>query len=186
MAAGASKRLGEPKQLIEFNNQTLIRKICKEALMSNIGQVTVVTGYSHDNVEKEVQDLPVQVFFNQEWEEGLGASIRNGLKYVLKNTPTLDAIIMTLVDQPYVDNVLLKDLAQSYSKSKDMIIASSYADTFGVPVLFDKKYFKEMMDLKGDEGGKKVFKKYSQNIVKIPFANGSIDIDEQKDLKKLI
>ena len=185
MAAGASRRLGQPKQLLDFKSQTLIRKISKEALEAEVGEVTVVTGFDHTRIEKEIQDLPLEVFYNSFWEEGLGASIRNGLKHILKAKPDTDAILLALVDQPYVDSIHLKKLANSFDRSQPMIIASAYSGTFGVPVLFDRMYFKEMMNLKGDEGGKKVFLKYLKKIVEIPFAAGSIDIDQQNDLINL-
>ena len=185
MAAGASRRLGQPKQLIDYQGQSLIRRILHEAINAEIGDITVITGYNHHEIEKEIQDLKVNVFYNEEWEEGLGASIRNGLKYVLGRKPETNAILLTMVDQPFVDADHLKKLAKAYDPSRPMIIASAYSSTFGVPVLFDSQYFEEMKQLKGDEGGKKIFVNYLRNIVEIPFIQGAIDIDEKKDLKTL-
>ena len=185
MAAGASRRLGQPKQLVEYQGQSLIRRISNEALKAGIGHVTVVTGHNHDKIEKEIQDLNVAVYFNEEWEEGLGASIRNGLKHILKIKPETNAILLTMVDQPFVDGEHLKKLAKAYDPSRPMIIASAYSSTFGVPVLFDSQYFQQMKELKGDEGGKKIFANYLRNIVEIPFIEGAIDIDEKEDLKSL-
>ena len=185
MAAGASRRLGQSKQLIEYQGQTLIRRISQEAIRANIGNVTIVSGYDHKRIEQEVQDLEVIIYYNEEWEEGLGASIRNGVKELLKVNPHTDAILLTMVDQPFVDSAHLQKLANAYDPSRSMIIASAYSSTFGVPVLFDSSYFDEMMELKGDEGGKQVLVKYIKNIVEIPFVAGAIDIDEETDLNKL-
>lgn len=185
MAAGASRRLGQPKQLVEYQGQTLIRKISQEAINADIGNVTVVTGYDHKTIEKEIQNKGVDVYYNEEWEEGLGASIRNGLKHILQEKPETNAVLLTMVDQPYVDGTHLKKLANAYDPSRPMIIASAYSSTFGVPVLFDSKYFDMMKELKGDEGGKKIFVNYLRDIVEIPFIEGAIDIDEKEDLKSL-
>lgn len=185
MAAGASRRLGQPKQLLEYKGETLIRKICHEALNANIGDVTVVTGHGHDNIEKEISDLKLNIFYNQEWEEGLGASIRNGLKHLLKNKPETNAILLTMADQPKVDTTHLKKLANAYDVTRSMIIASAYSNTFGVPVLIDSFYFDMLKELKGDEGGKKILANYIKNIVEIPFIEGKIDIDVKEDLKTL-
>ena len=185
MAAGASRRLGQPKQLLEYKGESLIRRISKEALKAKIGNITVVLGYDNKNIEKEITDLKVNVFFNEEWEEGLGASIRNGLKYILDNKPDTNAILLSMVDQPFVDAVHLKKLANAYDAARKMIIASAYSGTFGVPVLIDSFYFDLLKELKGDEGGKKIFVNYIKDIVEIPFIEGSIDIDEKKDLKTL-
>ncbi|MCK5210387.1 MAG: nucleotidyltransferase family protein [Cyclobacteriaceae bacterium] len=185
MAAGASRRLGQPKQLLEYKGESLIRRISKEALKAKIGNITVVLGYDNKNIEKEITDLKVNVFFNEEWEEGLGASIRNGLKYILDNKPDTNAILLSMVDQPFVDAVHLKKLANAYDAARKMIIASAYSGTFGVPVLIDSFYFDLLKELKGDEGGKKIFVNYIKDIVEIPFIEGAIDIDEKKDLKTL-
>jgi len=185
MAAGASRRLGQPKQLVKFKGQSLIRRISQETIKANIGQATVVTGHSHDEIEKEIKGLKVDIFFNNEWEEGLGASIRNGLKYVLEKNPNTNAILLTMVDQPFVDADHLKKLANAYDPSRPMIIASAYSSTFGVPVLVDSYYFEMLKELKGDEGGKKIFVNYLRNIVEIPFIQGAIDIDKKEDLETL-
>ncbi|MCG8309977.1 MAG: nucleotidyltransferase family protein [Cytophagales bacterium] len=185
MAAGASRRLGQPKQMIKYQGETLLRRISKEAINAKIGDVTVVTGYDHKNMEEEVGDLDVTIFYNEEWEEGLGASIRNGLNHILKSKPETNAILLTMVDQPFVDGAHLKKLANTYDPSRSMIIASAYSGTFGVPVLFDSRYFEQMKQLKGDEGGKKIFVKYLKDIVEIPFKDGAFDIDEKEDLKSL-
>lgn len=185
MAAGASRRLGQPKQLLEYKGETLIRRISNEALKAKIGEITVVTGYDRENIGKGISDLKVNVFYNEEWEEGLGASIRNGLKHVLETNPQTNAILLSMVDQPFVNATHLKKLTAAYDPARPMIIASAYSSTFGVPILIDSFYFDELKKLKGDEGGKKIFANYIKNIVEIPFIEGKIDIDEKKDLEKL-
>lgn len=185
MAAGASRRLGQPKQLLEYKGETLIRRISNEAIKAKIGEITVVTGYDHENIGKGISDLKVNIFHNEEWEEGLGASIRNGLKHILDAEPETNAILLSMVDQPFVDATHLKRLVAAYDAARPMIIASAYSSTFGVPILIDSFYFDELKTLKGDEGGKKIFANYIKNIVEIPFIEGKIDIDEKKDLEKL-
>ena len=185
LAAGASRRLGEPKQLIKYGGTSLIRRITGESVKAGIGDVTVVTGYKADEIAREISDLKADVFYNQEWEEGIGASIRNGLEYVLKKQPDTNAILITMVDQPFVNAQHLQKIANAYDPARPMIIASAYSGTFGVPVLVDNYYFEKLMELKGDEGGKKIFVQYLKDIVEIPFIDGSIDIDHPEDLAKL-
>lgn len=185
MAAGASRRLGQPKQLLEYKGDTLIRRISKEAIKANIGNVTVITGFDHAEMEMGIAGLDLNIFYNEEWEEGLGASIRNGLKHALKQNPASNAVLLSMVDQPYVDATHLRKLTNAYDSARPMIIASAYSGTFGVPVLIDSFYFDMLSELKGDEGGKKILANYIKDIVEIPFIKGSIDIDEKKDLSKL-
>ncbi len=185
MAAGASRRLGQPKQLLKFKGETLIRKIIKEAHIANIGNITVITGHDRESIESEIADLNINIYYNKEWEEGLGASIRNGVKYILGNNLQTNAILLTMVDQPHVNAEHFKKLKNAYESGRSMIIASAYSGTFGVPILIDSFYFNMLSNLKGDVGGKKIFVNYLKNVVEIPFAKGKIDIDEQKDLKSL-
>jgi len=185
LAAGASRRLGQPKQLVKFKDESLIRRMTKEAIAAKIGEVTVVTGAQSEGVSSEIKDLHAKVFFNKEWEEGIGSSIRNGLNHILSLKPETNAIIITMVDQPFVDADHLQKLSNAYDPSRPMIIASAYAGTFGVPVLVDNFYFEMLKGLKGDEGGKKIFVNYLKNIVEIPFIQGAIDIDEEEDLETI-
>jgi molybdenum cofactor cytidylyltransferase len=185
LAAGASRRLGQPKQLVRYQGATLINRMANEALRANIGSVTVVTGFNNEAMAEEIKGLNVEIVFNDEWQEGIGSSIRNGLRFLLDKKPKTNAILLTMVDQPFVDAEHLQKLANAYDPSRPMIIASAYAGTFGVPVLVDNFYFDMLLGLKGDEGGKKIFVNYLKNIVEIPFIEGSIDIDEQEDLKSL-
>ena len=185
MAAGSSQRLGQPKQLLQFQGLSLTRRIAIESIKANIGDVTIITGYHRESVEKEVSDLNVSTFFNEEWSEGLGSSIRNGLKFLTNKKPGLNAVLIAMVDQPYVDAEHLKKLVNAYDPSRNMIIASAYSGTFGVPVLVDNYYFDHLKNLTGDEGGKKIFAQYLKNIVEIPFRQGAIDIDQKEDVKLL-
>jgi molybdenum cofactor cytidylyltransferase len=177
--------LGQPKQLVKFKGETLIHRVTSESLKAKIGGVTVVTGHKQKEVAGEIEGLPAKIYYNKGWEEGIGSSIRNGLNHVLKQNPDTNAIVITMVDQPFVDSKHLQKLANAYDPSRPMIIASAYAGTFGVPVLVDSFYFDMLRELKGDEGGKKIFVNYLKNIVEIPFIEGSIDIDEKGDLESI-
>lgn len=185
LAAGASRRLGEPKQFVKYQGSSLIRRITSEAIKSAVGGVTVVTGFKGEAVQQEIKDTKARIFYNEEWEEGIGASIRNGLNFLLDADPDLNAVLISMVDQPFVDAAHLKKIANAYDPSRPMIVASAYSGTFGVPVLVDNFYFDMLKGLKGDEGGKKIFVNYLKNIVEIPFIEGAIDIDEKEDLKSL-
>lgn len=185
LAAGKSSRLGQPKQLLQFKGTSLIQRITSESVNAEIGNVTVVTGHLHEAMVNELTGFQVDIFFNKEWEEGIGSSIRNGLRYLLGKNPSINAILITMVDQPFVDAIHLQKLANAYDPARPMIIASAYSGTFGVPVLVDNYYFEMLTQLQGDEGGKKIFVRYLKNIVEIPFIQGSIDIDEAKDLHSI-
>ncbi len=185
LAAGASRRLGRPKQLIKHHGISLIRRLVIESRKANVGDITVVTGCEHEKIASEIHDLKVAVFYNSEWEEGQGASIRHGLKHVFSMKPTTNAVLLAVVDQPFVTATHLKKLTDAYLPREKMIVASAYSGTFGVPILFDKFYFESLMQLKGDKGAKNIFMDFRQHIIEIPCPEAAIDIDRKEDLDNL-
>lgn len=99
--------------------------------------------------------------------------------------PNADAILFLLSDQPLVSTPVLNALIDSFRQDPNRIAASSYSNTVGVPALFPKQYFPDLAALAGDAGAKTVILRNLNTISKIPFPEGSIDIDSLSDLKKL-
>ena len=89
-------------------------------------------------------------------------------------------------DQPFVDEQLLNNIAQTKSESGKGIVASSYKDTLGTPVLFNKTYFPELLALQGQEGAKKLIFKHKEDVAAVPFPLGYFDIDTAEDYNSLI
>lgn len=185
LAAGASRRLGRPKQLVKHRGVSLVRRLVIESLTANVGGITVVTGCEHQKTTSEIHDLKVDIFYNSDWNEGQGASIRHGIKHVFSMKPNTSAVLLTVVDQPFVTAAHLKKLANAYSLDKKMIVASAYSGTFGVPVLIDAFYFDRLMQLKGDRGAKNIFMDFREKIIEIPCPEAAIDIDKKEDLGNL-
>lgn len=186
LAAGNSSRLGRPKQLLKYKESTLLKNTISVALKIENSFVIVVTGSSHDLIEKEF-NLPEIVFsFNSEWESGMSSSIKKGIRELLFLKPDVEQCVLTVCDQPFVNSSVFENLINKSHKSRKGIVASAYSETLGTPVLFRKKYFKELLDLKGQEGAKKLIKKHSDDVVSVPFEKGNIDIDTEEDYDKLI
>jgi len=185
LAAGASVRLGKPKQLLEFNGTTLLQHAVLEAVKSNAKPVIVVLGANTDLFSKEIDQINVHVVTNTEWGEGMASSIRMGLETVLHISPLTDAMIFMLCDQPYVSAVLLNDLIDTQIKTGKPIVASDYGNTAGPPALFHKDFFSELMQLKGDTGAKKVIQKHSDEVATVLFNKGGVDIDTMEDYEAL-
>ncbi len=94
LAAGASTRLGQPKQLLQYQGQTLLRHAVETALQVIASPVIVVLGAIKDLLQKEVEDLPAQVVYNREWKEGMASSIRCGLSALLQTSNVIDNVIL--------------------------------------------------------------------------------------------
>lgn len=186
LAAGTSSRLGKPKQLLEFNDTTLLQNAIVQAKSLPNSFVLVVTGAYKESIASEVSKTDVQSIHNRNWESGMASSIVIGLLKLEELKPTIDSCIISVCDQPHISTAIFKDLINNYNESGKGIVASNYSDTLGVPVLFDRKYFEELKKLKGNEGAKKIIQLHQTDVATIAFEKGAIDIDSIEDYNKLI
>lgn len=186
LAAGNSSRLGQPKQLLPYKDDTLLQHIIAQASVINDAVIIVVTGASHEVIEKEIDSSKVKIAFNNDWELGMSSSISKGLTELLQSSPEIKKCIFAVCDQPFVSHSVFENLITEYHTAGKGIIASSYAATLGTPVLFDKKYFDELLSLRGQEGAKKIISRFLEDTASILFEKGDIDIDTEEDYNKLI
>ncbi len=181
LAAGQSSRMGQPKQNLLFNGQTLLQRAVKSGQESECEAIMVVLGANSD----EITPIPgTTTLYNKDWEEGMASSIRSAMVEI-NNDPSVDKVIIMLCDQPFVSAILLNALISKQIETGKPIVACAYNGTMGVPVLFDRVFFGELLLLQGHEGAKKILKKHVIDIVTIPFEKGGIDIDTPADYEQL-
>lgn len=186
LAAGNSSRLGQPKQLLAFKDTTLLKNTIEAAsLLPNV-IVLVVVGSNHQQIKKELNSSKIKISFNEDWESGMSSSIVKGLNDLLLINPQIENCIISVCDQPFISHSVFENLLKEYTKTGKGIVASAYSETVGTPVLFNKKYFKDLLGLKGHEGAKKIINQYLNDSVAVPFEKGNIDIDTPEDYNKLI
>lgn len=185
LAAGNSSRLGTPKQLLNFKGKPLLINAVEEALKFSL-HVIVVTGSNADLITPLLEEYDVVVCDNKKWSEGMSTGIVAGIHKALETDQNIDTIIISVCDQPYVSASLFRQILQVKNQSDKNIVACTYSDTIGVPVLFTKKYFNDLVSLKGDEGAKKLVKNFMDDVALVDFPQGAIDIDTADDYKKLI
>jgi molybdenum cofactor cytidylyltransferase len=185
LAAGASTRMGTPKQLLAYRGCTLIRHMAEVAIASICQPIAIVLGANAEQIKPEISQLPIPIVENQQWAEGMSTSIRVGLEALLAVNPNLEAVAIALCDQPFVSPQTLNQLVEAYHLTGKPIIASEYSGTLGVPALFSRTLFSELMNLKNTEGAKKLIKKHIHEVFSIPFSEGAIDIDTPNDYEKL-
>ena len=186
LAAGSASRFGGIKQLLQFNKKTLMQNVIDEATNAELNPVIVVTGAYADEVSKKIDNKKITIVFNEHWEKGMASSIVTGLQQALLVNNKIENIIIAVCDQPYISSILFQQLSDKKRKSGKSIVASSYAGTLGTPALFSKKYFKELLNLKGDEGAKSLIRKYNNETTSVLFKKGNIDVDTQKDYEELL
>lgn len=184
LAAGESSRMGKPKQLLPFSGHSLIQHMVQSGLTSRCFPVVVVLGANAALIKLDISDLPVFIAENTQWEEGMASSIRIGMDMLLSVNSSVEGVIIMLCDQPYVKATLLNHFIEEYQLTHKSLIASSYAGTLGVPALFCKSLFPILMQLKGQEGARKIIAHVTE-VHSISFPEGEIDIDTPEDYLNL-
>ena len=183
LAAGESSRLGQPKQLLEFRGKTLVRLAVDAAIEANCSPVIVVTGDAHAEVKNALAATNTILVQNSQWTQGVGTSIRVGIQHLIDNAPGVDAAVLLVCDQPFVDCDLVRGLIVMHSETGKPIVASAYADTLGVPALFDRSIFQELLRLDGHLGAKTIILSNRARVAEFSFPKGGVDIDTLEDLE---
>jgi molybdenum cofactor cytidylyltransferase len=192
LAAGAASRMGQPKQLLTYRGQPLIQHVVGVAQQSRCQSILVVLGAHAAQIQPLLADLctcsdpAVCLVQNSDWSQGISSSIRLGLNSLLNQTNQLDAIGFLLCDQPLISADLINQLIDTYQTCQQPIVACEYADTLGVPALFDRQVFPELAALTGDRGARSVIQQFRSQVAAVPFPGGSIDLDTLADYARLI
>ncbi len=186
LAAGGSSRLGTPKQLVIFQGKTLLRRAAETLTESECEPVIVVLGAEVEMSSTELSGLPVKVCVNENWRTGMSSSIKTGLNALLNIEPDLDAVMITLCDQPDVTTENINAFVAEFRGSQTQIVAAEYENIAGVPALFSRELFGKLLDLTGDKGARELIRQSSEGVVKLPLKVAAIDIDSIDDLNRLI
>jgi molybdenum cofactor cytidylyltransferase len=185
LAAGGSRRFGQPKQLLTIQSESLVRRRVRVATEAGIASVAVVAGESIDAIKSEISETCAAVVENRDWQLGLGTSIRCGLRHLRASVPDLEAVVIIACDQPFVEASTIAALLEERKRSGKPIVASSYAGTLGIPALFDRSCFEALLALPDGSGAKALIESRQDEVAQIKFEQGAIDIDTPADLERL-
>jgi molybdenum cofactor cytidylyltransferase len=185
VAAGASTRLGQPKQLVMLDGEPLLQRAVRCAREAGAEPVFVVLGAYSDVIEKIVDFGTATIVRNDDWEEGIASSIRAGVKAVNARIEAAGVLLMTC-DQPRMTAAHLQKMIELFdTRLETAMIASVYAGARGVPALFPRVLFADLLALRGDKGARGLLAIASLPSVEIQFEGGEVDIDRPEDLAEL-
>ena len=185
LAAGASERLGRAKQLIEFQGKPLLEYVIDQFEEIAISTRILVLGAFADVIQKSVNTGSFKIVINENWQEGMASSIREGLQSALNKEDKTERLLFVLSDQPYVTKTLFEKLLQMHTGGNKAITACGYQNAIGAPAVFSKSMFSELLSLQGAQGAGRLIKKYPDKVNVLPFEKGAIDIDTPEDLNTL-
>lgn len=183
LAAGDSRRYGAPKQLAPWNGGTLLQHAVGRATAVCNNAVIVVLGARAETIRGSLPNRDIEVVHNPDWHEGMASSIRAGIGALPKQS---DAALIMLCDQPMITETILSTLVQRWRQNPRLIVAASYNNTHGVPAVFPRAFFPELLALQGDRGAKQIINAHPQYLETLPLPEAGVDIDTPADLQNLL
>jgi len=186
LAAGASTRMGTPKQLLPYQGRSFLSHVVEAAVASICRPIAVVLGAYASRLKPELSQFPVQVVENPYWTEGMSSSIRAGIKAISTTPKKMDAVVLVLCDQPFISSQIINQLVETYYSTGKPVVASEYVGTLGVPALFNHTFFSKLTTLKGGEGAKQIMMKYLHDVFRVPFPLGAVDVDTPEDYEQFL
>ena len=183
LAAGQASRMGTPKQLLEWDGKPLIRHAVEQALQSKCTPVVVVLGFGASQMREALAGLPIQIVENPAWETGMASSIQTGVQALAAQN--INSLILTLADQPKLTPAIYDHLAQLHRETGQSVVTSEYSGTVGVPVLFGRERYADLLALKGAQGCKGVIQAHRDQALGVPCPEAEFDIDTPADYERL-
>lgn len=184
LAAGASVRLGRAKQLLEIDGQPLVARAARAALTAGAHPVVVVLGANAEQIRPALNGLNAIVALNPAWAEGMASSVRAGLQALGAADPSIDAVLLTVCDQPAFSAAVIQRLLGALQTSGRGIAAARYAGRNGVPALFRREHFFALAALKGDQGARALLNAHPDEVASVDLPDLALDLDTPGDVER--
>lgn len=184
LAAGASRRMGQPKQLLLWGSKPLVQHMADTVLAAAFKPVYVVTGAYHEAVEAALKDAQVVCVHCSDWDKGMGASLQFGLKALLHDFPSLEAVCITPADLPMMQASDFAQLKALFWQSGRPIAAMAYRGALGAPAVFFRSFFPLLLSLEQDQGARRIIAQYQEECAALPCELASADVDTWEDWEK--
>jgi molybdenum cofactor cytidylyltransferase len=184
LAAGRSTRMGGPNKLLaEIDGKKLVRIATEQVLASKASEVIVVTGHQAELVEQALEGLNVKFVRNPDFAGGLASSVKAGIAAV---PDSADGAVVCLGDMPLISAKLIDQLIETFAPDRGHLIAVPVSEgRRGNPVLWSRRFFKELMTLDGDVGARHLIATHAEAVAEVPVDGQSafLDIDTPQALE---
>jgi len=176
LSAGESSRMGRPKALLPIDGQTFIERIVGALKKSSVAKVMVVLGHNADEMTPRLEHLPVEILVNPDYKLGQLSSLQVAVRR-LEREPDCDAMLVHLVDHPYVNIKLVQTMIKRYKDTGKLIVVPRYNRKRGHPVIFSRKLFAELLAAPVDQGAKAVVNAHRDDTLEIDTEDEGVTVD---------
>lgn len=185
LAAGESRRMGEFKQLLDFDGKSFVERCADTLLASNVSEVVIVTGHRESEVRRAVGNRPVRFIHNPGYRSGMASSIKIGVQ-ALKDE--VRACVLALVDQPQIATDVINRLIETYEKSHPLIVIPAFAGKNGHPLLLDLSLREEILSMDPEHGLREVVHSHASGIARVEVSTRAVleDFDLPEDYQRLL
>ena len=185
LGAGESKRMGANKLLLPWGKKIVLMHCVDTLLQSIVKEVIVVLGDRTKVMESQLKGRKVRVVMNPHYRRGMSTSIQRGIRAI---DPNSHGILIALADMPFVSARTINALIGAFTQGKGEIIVPSFRGRKGHPVIFHKRYKKELLQLRGDMGGRSVIERHLEEVRLVRTKSEGVvkDIDTWKDYGKRV
>lgn len=197
LAAGRASRFGSLKQLAPINNKPMLQHCIDSANSALPGAVYTLLGYQSELIKPNI--TATKIIEHPQWARGIGSSISMGVNYL---SGDFDAILIMLGDQPMIKSPYLTKLIDLFNRDQDQIqkhqiqkhqtqkhqqtVCSCYQDNLGVPAIFSRRHFSDLMQLDGDQGAKQLLINLSPAPKTLSLKGLFKDVDYPQDLNSVL
>ena len=186
LAAGMSKRMGSTKQLIQLNGKYLLEWVVSAAVESDLEKIYLVLGHQSEQILCKLSHLSqtpkIKALYNPDFKKGMSSSVRCGLSAAQQGHKN---VMFLLGDQPFISPKVINLMLREYKKSDKHICLPVFQGQKGNPVIFGSTFFKLLLSVEGDMGGRQILRDYPEQIFHVPISDQKelVDIDTQEDLR---
>jgi molybdenum cofactor cytidylyltransferase len=185
LAAGESKRMGRPKQLLEWQGKTLLLHSLESLSRSDADEIILVLGHEADRIKKNLPALPIKIVINPDYQQGMASSLRQGL---LAMDPQSEAFLLCLADQPGIGPEIVNTLIREFRQAdpKRGIVRPVYHGRQGHPVLISARHRQEALLQQGDVGARRILMNHPEDILEIDVDQDAVlmDIDTPEEYQE--
>jgi molybdenum cofactor cytidylyltransferase len=176
LSAGESSRMGRPKALLTIDGETFIEHIVAALRRSGLERVVVVLGFNAEELRRKIEHLPVEIVLNPNFSQGQLSSLQVAIRH-LEQDSDCDGILVHLVDHPYIDSTLVRNMIQKFAGGQKLIVVPRHHGKRGHPVIFARALFAELLNAPPELGAKAVLHAHQVDTLEIDTEDIGITID---------